>query len=66
MSASVSTAQWSEIPGTLRDDFINPGLLVIQRSSIFYGLFLYLGQGMLIQARQKMFALPLVGGGGQN
>ena len=38
MSASVSTAQWSEIPGTLRDDFINPGLLVIQRSRMFLSL----------------------------
>ena len=35
MSASVSTAQWSENPGTLRDDFINPGLLVKQRSRMF-------------------------------
>ena len=25
-SASVSTTQWSEIPGTLRDDLIEPGL----------------------------------------
>ena len=38
MSASVSTAQWSEIPGMLRDDFINPGLLVIQRSRMFLSL----------------------------
>ena len=38
MSASVSTAQWSEIPGTLRDDFINPGLLVIQRPRMFLSL----------------------------
>ena len=38
MSASVSTAQWSEIPGTLRDDLINPGLLVIQRSKMFLSL----------------------------
>ena len=36
MSASVSTAQWSEIPGTLRDDFIKPGgLFVMQRSKMF-------------------------------
>ena len=35
MSASVSTAQCSEIPGTLQDDFINPGLLIIQRSKMF-------------------------------
>ena len=38
MSASVSTAQWSKIPGTLRDDLIKPGLLVIQRSKMFLSL----------------------------
>ena len=38
MSASVNTAQWSEISGTLRDDFINPGLLVIQRFGMFLSL----------------------------
>ena len=38
MAASVSTAQWSKIPGTLRDDFIIPGLLVIQRSRMFLSL----------------------------
>ena len=68
MSASVSTAQWSEIQGrpTLRDDIIKPGSLVIKMSKICFfvsvGFFLYLGQGMIMQARQKIFALPLVGG----
>ena len=67
MSASVSTAQWSEIPGTLRDDFINPGLLVTYKGlecfCLWWVLFVaYLGQGMIIQARQKVLALPLVGG----
>ena len=38
MSATVSTAQWSEILGTLRDDFIIPGLLVRQRSRMFLSL----------------------------
>ena len=38
MSASVSTTQWSEIPGrpTLLCDLIKPGLLVIQMSQMFY------------------------------
>ena len=68
ISASVSTAQWSKTKDrpTLRDDSIKPGSLVIKMSKMFFfvsvGFFLYLGQGMIMQARQKMFALPLVGG----
>ena len=38
MSSSVSTAKWSEFPGTLRDDSIKPGLFVMQRSKMFLSL----------------------------
>ena len=55
--------QWSEITGTLRDDLITPVLLVIQRSKMFLSLVgsFCTKKGVIIQARQKMFALPLVG-----
>ena len=36
ISAFVSTAQWSEIPGILWDDLIKPGLFVMQWSKMLY------------------------------
>ena len=42
LESSVTTTQWFEIPGTLWEDFIKPGLFVIRRFKIFSSLVGYL------------------------